>query len=105
MKSDWIVANVIPDPELAMRFAEDAEARIAQVVASQLGVALVAPSADRARRDAYTRWLEHSRLATFLPANASVLDIASDQAANLLMQRTQEMALELRSRNRSSAAE
>jgi hypothetical protein len=98
-KADWIVANVIPDPELAMRFAEHAEARIAQVVASQLSVSLMAPSADRARRDAYSLWLERSRLSTFLPANANVLDIAADQAAELLLQRTQEVAIELRSRN------
>ena len=104
-RSDWVVAHVLPDPELTMRFAPDGESRIDEVVAAQLGVSLLPPGVDRQRRDQYTQWLERARLSPLLPRNARVLDLAAEQAGHLLVERNSEMARELESRNRAGPAE
>lgn len=105
VKSDWVVAHILPDPELVMRFTPDAQAHISEIVATQLGISLMPPCGDSARRDAYALWLQSSRLSTLLPANSNVLDLAADQAAQSLIRRTTEIANELRSENSTNPAQ
>lgn len=104
-RSDWVVLGVLPDLELAMRFAPDGDERITEVAAAQLGVLMVPLGRDGARRSAYASWLERSRLSPLLPRNSSALDLAADQVAQQMVQRTSEIASELRSRDRSDPAE
>lgn len=104
-KSDWVVANLLPNPELVMRFTQGEADRIDEVVASQLNVSLMPFGGDAARRKAYARWLERARLFTLLPANSRVLDLAAGQAAELLIRRASEIADEVRSRSSADPTE
>jgi len=104
-KSDWVVANLLPNPELVMRFTQGEAAGIAEVVASQLNVSLMPLGGDTARRKAYATWLERARLFTLLPANSRVLDLAAGQAAELLIRRASEIADEIRSRSSADPTE
>lgn len=104
-KSDWIAANILPDLELALRFAPDRESRIDDLAAARLAVSLMPPGVDRERRRAYTRWFEQSRLSPLVPGNTGVLDLAAIHAAQILIDKNLEMARELRSRDRTGSAE
>ena len=95
VKSDWIVANVIPSIELAMRFAVDGPKRIHQVAAAMCGANLLGISKNAERRQAQAKWFEDSCLADFLPANSDVLEEISAQTADTLVRRTQEVAIEI----------
>ena len=94
-KADWVVDNVIPKIELAMRFALDGPERIRQVAAAKAGTDLLGISNNAERRQAQTKWFENSRLADLLPANTDVLEEISTQAAETLVRRTQEVAIEI----------
>lgn len=104
-RSDWVATNVMPDLELALRFAPDRDSRIDALAAARLAVAMMPPGVDRERRDAYTRWFERSRLGPLTPGNAGVLDLAAGNAGQMLVERNSEMADELRSRDRAGSAE
>lgn len=92
-KADWIVANVIPNIELTMRFALDGPERIRQVAAAKAGVNLLGISNNAERRQAQAKWFGDSCLASLLPANSDVLEEIAEQAANDLVRRNREIAI------------
>ena len=94
-KADWIVANVIPNIELAMRFALDGPDRIDQVAATKTGAIILGISNSAERRQAHAKWFEDSCIADLLPANAAVLEEIATQAADVIVRRTREIAIEL----------
>jgi hypothetical protein len=94
-KADWIVDNVIPNIELAMRFALDGPERIRQVAAARCGANLLGISNNAERRQAQANWFEDSCLAGLLPANSDVLEEIATQAADTLVRRTREIAIEI----------
>lgn len=98
-KSDWVVAHLLPNPELITRFTQGKADRIAEVVASQLNVSLMHLGRDAERRKAYAKWLERALLSTLLPANSRVLDLVAEQAADFLIRQASEIANEVRSRS------
>ncbi len=99
-KADWIVANVIPSIELAMRFTVDGAERICQVAAARCGANLLGISNNAERRQAHAKWFEDSCLIGFLPANSDVLDEIAAQAADTLVHRTREIAIEIERKDR-----
>jgi hypothetical protein len=99
-RSNWIVTNIIPDIELAMRFAADGASRIRQVAAAQAGANLLGISSKAERQKAHALWIEESCLSRYLPGNSDVLDELAIQAADTLVRRTQEIAIELARQNR-----
>jgi len=104
-KSEWVIASVLPNPELAMRFSPDGEKRFAEVVAAQLTGSMMLSSGDNARRSAYALWLDRVQLSPLSPGNSSILDLAAEQVAQLLTQQNSEIASELRSRDSQDPAE
>lgn len=98
-KADWVATNVIPNIELAMRFALDGLDRISKVAAGQAGANLLGINNNAERRHAQAKWFGDSCLAGYLPANSDVLDEIAAQAADALVRRTQEVALELERKN------
>ena len=94
-RANWIVTNIIPDVELAMRFAVDGATRIRQVAAAQAGANLLGISGNAERQKAQATWMEETCLARFSPGSSDVLDEIATQAANDLVRRTQEIAIEL----------
>jgi hypothetical protein len=99
-RANWIVTNIIPDVELAMRFAVDGSTRIRQVAAAKAGAYLLGLSSKAERQKAQSQWFEESCLTCFLPGNSDVLDEIATQAADALIRRTQEIAIELARQNR-----
>ena len=99
-KADWIIANVIPSIELAMRFTVDGAERICQVAAARCGANLLGISNNAERRQAHAKWFEDSCLIGFLPANSDVLDEIAVQAADTLVHRTREIAIEIERKDR-----
>lgn len=100
-KADWIVANVIPSIELAMRFTVDGHERIRQVSVAMCGANLLGISKNAERRQAQAKWFEDSCLAGLLPANSDVLEEIAAQAADTLVHRTREIAIEIERRDSS----
>lgn len=99
-RANWIVTNIIPDVELAMRFAVDGATRIRQVAAAQAGASLLGISGNAERQQAQTTWMEETCLARFSPGSSDVLDEIATQAADDLVRRTREIAIELARQNR-----
>lgn len=99
-KADWIVDHVIPNIELAMRFALDGPERIRQVAAARCGANLLGISNNAERRQAQANWFEDSCLAGLLPANSDVLEEIATQAADTLVRRTREIAIEIERKDR-----
>jgi hypothetical protein len=104
-KSNWISENVIPSIELAMRFAVDGPTRIGQVAAAQMGAMLQCHITNPERRHAHAKWLEEARFADFFPANGHVVEEVASQAADDLVRRTREVAIELERKNSATATE
>jgi hypothetical protein len=104
VKSDWVIASVLPSPELVMRFSPNGEERFAEVLAAQLTGSMMLSSGDNARRSAYALWLDRVQLSPLSPSNSSILDLAVEQLAQLLMQQNSEIASELRSRDSKNPA-
>jgi hypothetical protein len=103
-KADWIVSNFIPNIELAMRFAVNGSERIHQVAAAMCGANLLGISNNAERRQAQAKWFEDSCLAGLLPANSDVLEEIAAQAADTLVHRTREIAIEIERRDSSVTA-
>ena len=99
-RANWIVTNIIPDVELAMRFAVDGATRIRQVAAAQAGASLLGISGNAERQQAQATWMEETCLARFSPGSSDVLDEIATQAADDLVRRTREIAIELARQNR-----
>jgi hypothetical protein len=103
--SDWIATHVLPELELVMHFAPDAESRFTEVAASQLSVSLWAPSSNRQRQKDHSVWLERARLSALLPGNVQVLDLAVKQVAEQLVKHNAEMTVELENADSADSAE
>jgi len=99
-RANWIYTNIIPDVELAMRFTVDGASRIRQVAAAQAGANLLGISSKAERQKAQAHWMEQTCLARFSPGNSDVLDEIAAQAADDLIRRTREIAIELARHNR-----
>ncbi len=103
VRADWVVTNVIPNIELAMRFAPDGFDRISQVAVGQAGANLLGIVNNAERQNARIKWFGESCLANYLPANSDVLDEIAAQAAEALVRRTKEVALELERKSSPAA--
>lgn len=99
-RANWICANIIPDVELAMRFTVDGASRIRQVAAAQAGANLLGISSRAERQEAQAHWMEQTLLTRFSPGNSDVLEEIATQAADDLIRRTREIAIELARHNR-----
>jgi tetratricopeptide (TPR) repeat protein len=99
VKANWVIMNIIPNIELAMRFTPDGYDRISQVAAGQAEANLLGININVERRHAQAKWFEDSCLTVYLPANFDVLDKIAAQAADALVHRTQEVTLELERKN------
>lgn len=94
-RADWVFDHVIPDCELALRFARDKEDRIEPLAVGRL-IAFLLPGIAYDRRDQYAEWLEKKVVATYVPANSKVITQAVAEIVRLTMVSSKEVANELR---------
>lgn len=95
-KADWIVDYVMPDIELALRHAPDRDERLDQLSATRLMVMLLPPHISEERRASWLEWVENKIISEYLPLNSQVVDRASKQIADLIVQNIREGVNELR---------
>lgn len=102
-RADWVVDNIIPDIELALRFAPDGKERMEEIALIRL-VSALSPAAITAERKAsYAAWLERKIVAPFLPACSDLIDKAAKQIGASTMAYSVEMANEIRKRSGEGA--
>lgn len=101
-KCNWIAEYLVPQVELAMRFADEPDRRMVDVAAAQLQVSVIVTSGDRARRAACQAWYDQSILSNYLPANSEVLDATAALCGPDMIRRSMEIANELRSKNHTT---
>jgi hypothetical protein len=83
--SSWIVENVIPPTDVAVRGLALPSERVEEVAAAHVALALEILSDDVVRQRAHSDWLNSELLARLLPANGRVLDrIAATLEASML---------------------
>lgn len=98
-RADWIIDHVIPDIELALRFAPSKEERTESLAAGRLLVLLL-PGIAFDRRNQYSEWLDKKVVASYLPANTDVIDLAAAEIARWVITRSKEVADEFRKSGR-----
>ena len=102
-RADWVVDNIIPDIELALRFAPDGKERMEEIALIRL-VSALSPAAITAERKAsYAGWLERKVVAPYLPACSDLIDKAAKQIGASTMAYSVEMANEIRKRGGEGA--
>ena len=94
-RADWVVDHLIPDAEIALRFAPNGMERVEDVVVGQLFAALLPANVPEERWKDYSEWLERKIIASHLPANMHVVEKASRQFSAWAMQRSMEIANEI----------
>lgn len=102
-QADWVVDNIIPEIELALRFAPDGKERMEEIALIRL-VSALSPAAIIAERKAsYADWLEKKVVAPYLPACSDLIDKAAKQIGDSTMAYSVEMANEIRKRGGEGA--
>lgn len=98
-----MVDNIIPDIELALRFAPDGKERMEEIALSRL-VSALSPAAITAERKAsYADWLESKIVAPYLPACSDLIDKAAKQLGKSVMAYSVEIVNEIRKRGGEGA--
>lgn len=104
-KCNWIAENLVPEVELAMRFADEPDRRMVDVAAAQLQVSATVTSADGTRRAACQAWYDQSILSKYLPANSEVIDATAALCGPDMIRRSMEIANDLRSKNHTTSTQ
>jgi hypothetical protein len=94
-RADWVVDSVVPDVELALRFAANGRERMEDLAVGRLFASLLPTLVPEGREEDYSRWLEDRIIAPNLPACAAVVGKASRQVGLWAMQRSVEIANEI----------
>ena len=95
-RADWVIDNVIPDIELALRFAPDGKERMEEIALSRLVTALSPAAVTAERKGSYADWLERKIVAPYLPACSDLIDEAAKQIGTSSMVYSVEIANEVR---------
>jgi tetratricopeptide (TPR) repeat protein len=95
-RANWVVDNIIPDIELALRFAPEGKERMEEIALIRL-VSALSPAAITAERKAsYADWLERKIIAPYLPACSDLIDKAAKQIGASAIVHSVEVANEVR---------
>jgi hypothetical protein len=96
-RADWVVDYVVPDVELALRFAANGRERMEELAVGRLFASLLPAFVPEGRGEDYSRWLENRIIAPHLPACEAVINKATRQVGLWAMQRSVEIANEIAS--------
>lgn len=102
-RADWVVDNIIPDIELALRFAPDGKDRMEEIALNRLVSALSPAAITAERKSSYADWLERKIVAPYLPACSDLIDKAAKQIGESTMAYSVEIANEIKKRGGEGA--
>jgi tetratricopeptide (TPR) repeat protein len=94
-RADWVVDHVVPDAELALRFASNGRERMKELAVARLVASLLPIAMSDTRGKHYSRWVERKIIGPHLPASSSVVSEATRRIGEWVMQRSVEIANEL----------
>lgn len=93
---NWVVDNIIPDIELALRFAPEGKERMEEIALIRLLSALSPAAITAERKASYADWLERKIIAPYLPACSDLIDKAAKQIGASAIVYSVEVANEVR---------
>ena len=93
-RADWVIDHVVPDVELALRFAVNGRERMEELAVGRLFASLLPAFVPEGREEDYSLWLENRIVVPHLPACGAVVKRASRQVGVWAMQRSVEIANE-----------
>ncbi len=93
-RADWVVDHIIPDIELALRFAPDGKERMEDIALARMMTALVPVEIASGLRVSYAEWLEKKIIAPYFSACSTLIDKASGKIAAWAMVCAKEIANE-----------
>lgn len=94
-RANWVVDHIVPNVELALRFAENGRGRMEELAVGRLFTSLLPALVPEGRKEEYSRWLDTKILASYLPACAAIVGKASKRVSQWVMQRSMEIANEI----------
>lgn len=94
-RANWVIDHVVPDVELALRFAVNGRERMEGLAVGRLFASLLPVLVPEGRGEDYARWLENRIIVPNLPACGEVVRKASKQVGEWAMQRSVEIAHEI----------
>ena len=94
-RANWVVDHVVPDVEMALRFAPNGKERMEEVASAQLVASLLPIDIDGERRASYVEWLEQKIVARYLPGCPALVDEVARRIGAWAMQNSVEIANEL----------
>lgn len=94
-RADWVIDHVIPDVELALRFAPNGRERMEDLAVGRLFASLLPAAVPEGREESYSKWLENKMIVPHLPASKEVVRKACKQVSLWAMQRSVEIANEI----------
>lgn len=94
-RADWVFDHIVPDVELALRFAVNGRERMEELAVGRLFASLLPAFVPEGREEDYSRWLENRIVVPHLPACGAVVKKASRQVGVWAMQRSVEIANEI----------
>ena len=93
-RADWVVDHIIPDIELALRFAPGGKERMEDIALARMMTALVPVEISDELRIDYAEWIEKKIIAPYSPACSILIDKVSEKIAAWAMACAKEIANE-----------
>lgn len=80
-RANWVVDHIIPDIELALRFAPDGKERMEDIALARMMTAVMPMEIPDGFKVSYANWLEQKIIAPYFPACSVLIDKASGKIA------------------------
>lgn len=93
-RANWLVDHIIPDIELALRFAPDGKERMEDIALARMMVAVMPLEIPDGLKMSYAKWLENKIIAPYIPACSNLIDKATEKIAAWAMACAKEIANE-----------
>jgi tetratricopeptide (TPR) repeat protein len=103
-RADWVLDHVMPDVELALKYADNRDRRVEALATARLATILRPPAMPIDRRKEWVEWLERRVVGAYLPANSSVVADAASQISRWIIERSREAENEFAKSDRPDRA-
>lgn len=80
-RANWVVDHIIPDIELALRFASDGKERMEEIALARMMAAVMPMEIPDGRKISYADWLEQKIIAPYIPACSNLIDKVTEKIA------------------------
>lgn len=94
-RANWVVDHIIPDIELALRFAPDGEERMEDIALARMVTAVMPMEIPDGLKVSYANWLEQKIITPYFPACSALIDKVSGKIAAWTVACAKEIANEI----------